>query len=574
MKRTSVWLALLGIAMVGAIWFVNGPLQLSASSDYPTSASRLEPAVSPPAPAPGAAPESRALPANSVAELLSLPHDFSQTYAAYALAAAAVDESAIEDLIAEAQTVTRGGDRVALTSIFLSRYSEIDPEAAIAFLAEADLESKPDLLYRIFEGWSKQDLDAAIAAAGDLETAAEQRSAVAAILRAHADAGAGAVATIMSRLVAAGVSGNPQLNSAIRSVSGEPEAALAAALALPRDQALMLVSTIGQGWGTQDPETAFAHSRTMTDDALRLRMVAGVFYSWIDRDPEQVMSLLDGALTSDERNALINTGLARLAQREPTRALELSQRVENLSYRQSALQRTFRTWAESDPAAAASAMAALEDIDRDNLAALVREVGPAYARLAPAAALEWARRVNDGRQYPEVIAAVARKNQSLALNAAMSLPTDYERNSTIGQIAASIAIEDVSAATDFWRQLPAANRELATTTIVVTWAQSDPDAAVNWVRNLPPGPDQQQALGSLLGMLNRSENSTDYVQLHSLLDASMRDSYAYMRIASLVRDGHREQAESELDRLSLSPEGHRQAREIIDSGGESLEFSP
>jgi hypothetical protein len=271
-------------------------------------------------------------------------------------------------------------------------------------------------------------------------------------------------------------------------------------------------------------------------------------------------------MTNDERSALINSGLARLAQRDPAKALELSQAVASSAYRQSALQRTFRTWADSDPAAAAAATATLQDIGSDNLAVLVREVGPAYAGLAPVAALEWAKRINDGQQYPEVIAAVARKDPSRALDAAMSLPTESERNTTIGQIAQTMAIEDAAAATDFWQRLPAGNRSLATQGIVSTWSQTDPDAAANWVKGLPPGPDQQEALRTLLIMLTRSEQATNYGQLLGLLDASERDSYAHGRIAWLVRNGHREQAESELGQLNLSPEGYRQAREVIEQG--------
>jgi hypothetical protein len=67
-------------------------------------------------------------------------------------------------------------------------------------------------------------------------------------------------------------------------------------------------------------------------------------------------------------------------------------------------------------------------------------------------------------------------------------------------------------------------------------------------------------------MLTRSEQATNYGQLLGLLDASERDSYAHGRIAWLVRNGHREQAESELGQLNLSPEGYRQAREVIEQG--------
>jgi hypothetical protein len=205
------------------------------------------------------------------------------------------------------------------------------------------------------------------------------------------------------------------------------------------------------------------------------------------------------------------------------------------------------------------------------MAVLIREVGPEYARVAPVAALEWAKRVSDGQQYPEVIAAVAHVNPSLALDTALSLADEADRMTTIVQIAASLAAEDVTMATGFWRQVPAEHRAMAAQGIVATWVQTDPDGAANWVRSIPPGPDQQQALNSLLAAVISSANITDYAQLLRLVDSSeLRDTYGYTRIASLVRNGQREQAESELDRLYLSPDGHRRAREAIERGG----FSP
>jgi hypothetical protein len=368
---------------------------------------------------------------------------------------------------------------------------------------------------------------------------------------------------IMGRLVAAGVAGNPQLSSALRSASGEPEAALAAAMALPRDQAVMLVTAIGTGWASQDPEAALAYSRNMRDVELRRQMVNGVFYGWIDRDPERVVGMLDEELTRDERSSLINAGLGRLAQRDPARALELSQGVVNVAYRETALLRTFRTWGDADPVAAA---AGLERIDSGNMAALIREVGPEYARRAPVAALEWAERVSDGQPYPEVIAAVAREDVSLALETILSLPAETEQT-TILQVAASMAAEDVTAATGFWRQIPAEHRAMAAQGIIGTWVQTDPGAAADWVRNMPSGPDQQQALSTLLLASMSSMNVTDYGQLLNLVDSSEnRDTFANTRIGWLVRNGRSEQAEAELDRLDLSPEGHRRARQVIDRG--------
>ena len=62
-------------------------------------------------------------------------------------------------------------------------------------------------------------------------------------------------------------------------------------------------------------------------------------------------------------------------------------------------------------------------------------------------------------------------------------------------------------------------------------------------------------------------NVADYGQLLNLVDSSeLRDTFGTNRIGWLVRNGRREQAEAELDRLDLSPEGHRSARALIEQG--------
>jgi hypothetical protein len=130
-----------------------------------------------------------------------------------------------------------------------------------------------------------------------------------------------------------------------------------------------------------------------------------------------------------------------------------------------------------------------------------------------------------------------------------------------------MAAEDVTAATGFWRQIPAEHRAMAAQGIMGTWAQTDPGAAADWVRNMPSGPDQQQALSTLLLASMSSMNVTDYGQLLNLVDSSEnRDTFANTRIGWLVRNGRSEQAEAELDRLDLSPEGYRRARQVIDRG--------
>lgn len=501
------------------------------------------------------------LPAESVAELLALPTDFSQTYAAYALAAHA-DEDALLALIEDAKQTERDNDRLALITIFIGRYGEMDPVRALRYIADSDLEMKPNLVFRVVNSWSKVDLDAAIDYLSRLDGQARQ-AATDAILAAYSDGDRGFLADLRARLARPAVAAGPSPAMVLRLASSDPAAALTEALRLGGPDRMTAILGVGAIWAQTDPEAALAHSRTVTDPTIRDALQRGIFVTWVDRDAASVLRLLEPGVSETESSAILNAAVVWLAQRDPRQAFTQVASVEDAALRNAALQRVFRTWAQQDPFAASAALDEVAGEDMANLAALV---GREFALRAPAEALDWASGFEDnfGATYRIVLTEVAKSDPRIALASAIVYADVGNRPGIFGMILSTVAQRDPVAAAGFWQQVPADARAEAAAALVVQWQMTDSRAAAAWLLGLPAGPDRDAGLDRFVAAAPSDDQDVLRV-LNAMSSIESRDRSALTRIRRLARSGELAQAQLELGQIDLSAEAHRNAIAVIDS---------
>jgi hypothetical protein len=503
------------------------------------------------------------LPADSVAALLSLP-DFTGTYAAYALAARAADERAVLALIDDAKQVERRNDRLALIAIFISRFGELDPERALAYIASSDLEMKPSLVFRVVSAWSKVDLAAAMAAVSRLSPADLKRAGSDGILAAHADDAPAALADIRARLSAPAVAAGPSPPAVLAMAGTDPASALTEAAKLGGQERMVTSFGIGNIWAQRDPEAAYAYSRTISDPAIQEAFRRGLFGAWMESDPTRVLRLLDGNANEGERNAILNDGVVRLTQRDPRRAFAVARSVDDPRARNAVLQRVFRTWALQDPFAAS---AALDEVDAADMANLAELVGREFAQRAPAEAVRWVSGFGDefSPAHRIVVTEIAKRDAQLALDSVGAFRPEQQRLA-VSWILSTLAESDPVAAAGYWQQLPADTRAGSAAQIAGNWQRQDPGAAANWLLGLPSGADRDLALGRFVAAA-----ATDYRDVPRLLNAvaapETRAELAWRRIRRLVNEQQIAQAEAELARMDLPADARREAQVIIDSAG-------
>jgi hypothetical protein len=314
-------------------------------------------------------------PPDTIADILELPHDFSQTQAAFELAAAA-DATQLQALVAEARSIPSTNDRVALTRILVLRYAEIEPYAAVRYVERSTLESKPELIFTIFNSWSKLGLDAAISAAADLGSSLHRRAAGQAILAAFADSNVDALVDIAQRLAAIGIDDAVTSNLAARAAAADPEAALELASTIGsldrREPALQAILT---EWAQTDAEAAIlALEGIEIRDLPNMRRKLGIAYArqspaaaieWgrdhggefgymavlgevMRQDPARMIGILRTEYTPLQQQPIVDQVMQAMALEDPQAATDAWTQLPE-EFRPGAASRIISIWAQRDP---------------------------------------------------------------------------------------------------------------------------------------------------------------------------------------------------------------------------------
>lgn len=311
----------------------------------------------------------------TIAELLEIPNDFTQTQAAFALAAAA-DETELPTLITETQSIPSSSDRTALTRILILRYAEIDPDAAARYVERSTLEAKPELIFTAFNAWSKVDLNGAISAADDLGSARRRRAAGQAILAAFAESDVGVLVDIATRLAAIGIDDAVTPTLAARAAATDPEAALALAGTIGtldrREPALEAILT---QWAETDAEAAIlALEGIEFRNLLNMRRKLSIAYArqspaeaieWgrsrdeymavlgevMRQNPAQVIGMLRTQYTPLQQQPIVDQVMQAMAVEDPQAATDAWMRLPD-EFRPGAAGSIISIWGQRDPDAA------------------------------------------------------------------------------------------------------------------------------------------------------------------------------------------------------------------------------
>lgn len=498
----------------------------------------------------------------SLADVVGRPTDFTQTVATYVLAANA-DETRLRNLITEADGMSHQGDRAAVLGILFSRYADIDPLAALAYLDETGLSPKANLLFRIFNSWSKVDLDAAIDAARDRKDTREQVVANDAILSAHEEQGNDFLNGIRGRLSSADDDAPQSLNDIFRLAASDPEAAVDRILRHSSPQQAQVLAEVAARWAARDPQSAYDYSAQIDDPTLRDWYKRGVFYRWGLQDPGRVVAMLNAGMSREDETLVVNTSFTAMANGDPQAAFEHAQTLEDAAVRSTALQVLMQIWAPSDPASAARAVERLEDGDvRRQIAGMVVT---SLVRQSPDAALDWVRASDDGygQTWRKALQAIAETDPQLAINHAAAVASEEDRNLSLTSVIGTIAQSSPETAAYYWTQIP--DEAVRTTTarqIAGEWARRDARSAERWVLGLPAGEIREGSLEQLVA--SGPYGALGSARLINAIATEERRANALLRpLYRLASSNGLADAETLLDRVAVSAERREQLRRSI-----------
>ena len=271
---------------------------------------------------------------------------------------------------------------------------------------------------------------------------------------------------------------------------------------------------------------AFPHASMETVDGIVARLPAGFDASGAqlerlandpEASPEEALEAALRIADAATRGTAARGIAERWASADPAAALAFGQQIGHVDVRRAFLQGVFGRWARNDADAALTAIVEMPPGPMRHplrLTALKQ-----LTAVDPGRALDWARRLEKGRNYGGYSTAVvkqwAARDPVAASRRLAELPPDA-RNETMSTLAGHYANADPAGALDWATHLVAGNERVgALAAVAGVVARSDPDMAVAYLRALP---DERERAAGLSAVVNQLASQGDAVLAATLLD--------------------------------------------------------
>jgi len=267
-----------------------------------------------------------------------------------------------------------------------------------------------------------------------------------------------------------------------------------------RREAQTAFEDLGRQLGAEDIGNALTLVQGVSDDRARNALYRGIFLAYAERDPRAAVEAMEAlqpesanlrsqqtaAAWRDYRTALIAV-LDQWSHQDPGAAAAYTGEIPS-RYRNHALVTVYTSWAEDDPARALASAGERNEAEQQFLLPAVFQ---GWAMRDPAAAADYARQIDDEKLAARVFESIARGftegwNKSpgeAAAWAAQGLPPEVASRA-LPALYRRWAATDPSAAAAHALGLDAGridDRMSLIGSVLTQWAQSDPDAAINWV---------------------------------------------------------------------------------------------
>lgn len=253
------------------------------------------------------------------------------------------------------------------------------------------------------------------------------------------------------------------------------------------------------------------------------------------RDPEQALAVaVELIRTRDDRNAY-GLLFDRFVRENPARALERLVRVPPGASRESAFRALADTWARLDSVAAlAWARQVADPAERDlALECVLREIAQRDPTRAISLSQELFSGPGPGaeRVLQFALQILANTDPARASQVLMTLPPGDVQTMATMDVARGLAQRDLKAALAWAKSLQIDFAQwLALTSILSVWAQTDQLAAARYVADMPPGPTLDYVAGQFAAVVaSRPQDAIRWAE--ALPSESARDA-AFVTIAS------------------------------------------
>lgn len=422
--------------------------------------------------------------ARTLAAIMRTPSDFEQTAMLYQLLRDA-DAATIERLLAEADELRPARESHAAKSIIVARYAELDPDAAVqAVMADG---GDPVLVRSVFAAWGKMDHQAALESARHLPELTGRHAAMAVLTVADAlsDGQRRSVARAFSVL---SVFEQEQARAEARQ---DPAAAWSDALVTHGEQAQgdagQVLWQIAHRWADTDPQAALAAVLALPSSARRRTWLGNLVGHWAENDLDAATTWALAQSWSAERTRMLASIARVIAGDSPREAVAFAGTLTGEA-RRSALGSVLNTWVEQDPRAALAALDELDELgDRAAKGRWRLQLTSRWARQDARAAAYWVVTQPPSADRARMLHEPLRRLAATAPRDAIVLANRLrgrERREVLSTVVRAWAGWDVRAAANWVatsNSLDASQREQQLEVVLRSWARDDTFAAVAWI---------------------------------------------------------------------------------------------
>lgn len=443
-----------------------------------------------------------------------------------------------------------------------------DPRAALQLSASLGQTSERGLsdMQIIFGTWARQDPEAAMAAAEQMEGPTRdmaRRGLVSTLVQTDPEA---AWRYAQNLPASAESYADPRMDVIQRWADTDPQAALKAALSISDAQTRpMAISRAVASWSSRDFPAALDYAVGLQDTTLRSEILYAMSMNGGADSQKLLNALIEHMPVGDNfRNAVSNL-LGNWARENPAEAAAAVTQLPAGRALSSAVSRVASQWAETGPPSQVLAWAQSLPAGEARANALEavfsqmssRDPQQAMAALAMLPAADRKDAINSFAQ------GWSRSNPQAVLQWAGTLADPGERSDVIRSAVAQWAGTAPEAAAAWVERLPADQNASAMQAVADRWASKDAEAAAAWVARQPAGQAKDSAISSLTRQIASEDPEAALQWAGTIADAKTRER----QTEQLARDWMRQDpgaARKWIEKSSLPPDTRNR---LLKSGG-------
>ncbi|MFT7246013.1 MAG: thioredoxin-like negative regulator of GroEL [Candidatus Azotimanducaceae bacterium] len=449
---------------------------------------------------------------------------FSQLKLAHLLA----DEADVEGLKALILKAVKSRDPLYnynLVSIFLEKFTSLDPSAAIKFIEANSSIANHRFISHVVTSWVREDPEAAIDYFNSLTNMQLKNEIAGRLFSDPTLVDSGLLAELEQSLgqSAAAMRGMMQANQL------PPPQALEEALLMNQPNRMSAIQIALIRWLHNDPEAAIARIQSHSNTDERHQMLQSILHEYVNIDEDAAFAFARANLSDNVQ--LEQQMLSMLGQRDPKRTLPMIEDFISRTGNANPLNSLIATWIQQAPA---EALAYIDTMDEQRRGTLYQSAAFSYVNSHPDEAFDWLLRQSD--RYPQMVentiaSSINHNTISIAerMVAQVENPSIRTRLITgIGNYKASqnpeaalrwlegyqrdpaypTAVQNVISSMSHQNPKGAARAIEARITedyaapivgqVAANWYRGNPQEALGWLRGLPDGEAKNMAFSSIV----------------------------------------------------------------------------